>query len=299
MLRKELRPNMGQDLECIADIKNALDELGVKTVHELEVILRDLGADVIYMKSSDAEKRLTAALGTYATDMEEKRLVMIVADNLGRPSRPSNRLEQFHRGGRAFGESWLPAFAATGYDVDRSKADLHTVYVPHTLETMRETFPDGTRVFEVGGFMNQPDADVPDPRDDVNLPGCKWPDAVPAPHFPVGFDFSDIDTIVRGQDRMKALRAAYEAKFTDPEGNPMKPKRTLKESQKTYYQGHYKQYEYPKEAWLRDCLRSGYEDVGLKLAAYGDVLIPFPEPPTDEPMDESDESNEVESSQEV
>ncbi len=59
----------------------------------------------------------------------------------------------------------------------------HTVYLPGT-NTMRETFPDGTRVFEVEGFMSQPDADVPEPRDDVNLPGCKWPDPVPAPHFP-------------------------------------------------------------------------------------------------------------------
>ena len=188
--------------------------------------------------------------------------------------------------------------AANGCDFDSFDAEEHTAYLPGggsiylATSTMRDTFPDGTQVFEGDDFMKQPDTNVPEPRDDVNLPGCKWPDAVPKPHFPVGFDFSTIDTIAGDKKRVKALRAAYEAKFRDPQGKPLKPKLILKSGQKTWYQGHYSQYAEPKEAWLRDCLRSGYEDVGIRVAAYGDALIPFPEPPTDEPMDESHESSQ-------
>ena len=97
MLRKELRPNMGQDRECIAELENALDKLGDKTVDELEIYFRKLGADVIRMDSPDAEQRLNDALGTDETaDLEEERYVMILSDNFGRhPDRPRNRLAQF------------------------------------------------------------------------------------------------------------------------------------------------------------------------------------------------------------
>ena len=271
-LRKETEDRTDRDEPCIDAIESKIGELGDETIDRLEIILRDLGADVIRMDSPDATLRLRDALGThYSVDLGEKRFVLIVADHLVRQGRPTERLAQFSAKGRAFGESWFPALAATGFDFDSVDEEAHTVYRPGTY-TVRDTFPDGTRFDAAAGRLILDETNVPDARDDEDLPDCTWPDPVPPPLKDAGFDSSDIDMITRDRDRMVALRAVYRAKFDNKN-----PPHTLQTGRRTWYQTHYPQYTQQKEGLLRDCLRSGYENVGRNdVPGYGTAFIPFP-----------------------
>ena len=249
---RELNKVLGSDRDtaCLDKLDDDIKRLNAEALDKLERLVRGHGAEFYDLGAPRGEETLRGVLLKRANeDLGEKKFLMILADGYGRPALPENRLAQFRRVNRAVTESFVPALAAAGWDLEAVDLSEHLVYhpspgPPHPIRMVKRD-EDGNDFFGVGKWREQADQDVPSPHAAGEIcerasepvePVSARPDWAP-------YDFTEIDKIGRDKTRLAALVRVFNEKFA-----PQKAPLTTRGLPFGYDD---------KEQYLRACLEAG------------------------------------------